>query len=67
MPPTLRVRAEARVQVQQLVARLYDSNGFELPITGGTVWSSANNSVCRVDGDGVVWPAQRVDHCRAFR
>jgi uncharacterized protein YjdB len=40
--------------VQQMVARLYDSNGFELPITGGTVWSSVNNAVCRVDGDGVV-------------
>lgn len=50
-PPTLSMVSSG---VQQLVAHLYDSNGFELPITGGTVWSSANNSVCRVDGAGVV-------------
>ena len=38
----------------QLVAHLYDSNGFELPTTGGYNWSSDAPTICSVDGNGLV-------------
>lgn len=40
-------------QTQQLSVHLFDSHGFEVPITGGTVWSTQNSSVCWVDGNGL--------------
>lgn len=38
----------------QLYDRFYDSNGFEVPVTVGTVWHSANNGVCSIDANGFV-------------
>ena len=42
-------------QTQQLVARFYDSNGFQLPLgTTTVVYTSANSNVCSVSPSGVV-------------